>query len=295
MRPRLERLRRSLSWPVPRHGLARPVLLALLVLAVVLAPLAAPYSPDQIDILNRLAPPSWGHLLGTDQMGRDVFSRLLHAGRLTAGSAILVVIAAALTGTLLGTISGYLGGWPDHVLMRFCEGISVLPALAIAMIIAGVMGLGLAAVIVSLAAVHWTEYARLVRNMILVERAKLYVQAAEALGSSRGRIIRRHLLPNIVGPLLTMAAYSLSWVILAFAGLSFLGLGVEPGTAEWGRMIADARNHMRSHPHLVMAPGFTIMGFVMAVNLLGDGISDRFRSRHTSLLTLPKTILKPRS
>ncbi|MBN9669434.1 ABC transporter permease [Roseibium aggregatum] len=278
----------------PFSGVSKSGLLAILVLAVVAAPVLAPHPPDQIDILNRLIPPSWSHPLGTDQMGRDVFSRLLYAGRLTAGSALLVVLAAASFGTLLGTVSGYLGGWPDRLLMRFCEGLSVLPALAIAMIIAGVMGLGLAAVIVSLAAVHWTEYARLVRNMILVERAKLYVQAAEALGSPRSRIIRRHLLPNIFGPLLTMSAYSLSWVILAFAGLSFLGLGVEPGTAEWGRMIADARGHMRSHPYLVMAPGFTIMGFVMAINLLGDGIGDRFRSRQTSLLTLPKSTLKPR-
>lgn len=278
----------------PFSGVSKSGLLAVLVLAVVAAPVLAPYPPDHIDILNRLISPSWSHPLGTDQMGRDVFSRLLYAGRLTAGSALLVVLAAASFGTLLGTVSGYLGGWPDRLLMRFCEGLSVLPALAIAMIIAGVMGLGLAAVIVSLAAVHWTEYARLVRNMILVERAKLYVQAAEALGSPRTRIIRRHLLPNIFGPLLTMSAYSLSWVILAFAGLSFLGLGVEPGTAEWGRMIADARGHMRSHPYLVMAPGFTIMGFVMAINLLGDGIGDRFRSRQTSLLTLPKSTLKPR-
>jgi len=291
-----------LSWLRPNRSgqpaqfkASRSGLLAVLVLAVVLAPFLAPFAPDRIDILNRLSPPSWSHLLGTDQMGRDVFSRLLYAGRLTAGSALLVVLISAAAGTLLGTVSGYLGGWPDRLLMRFCEGISVLPALAIAMIIAGVMGLGLGAVIVALSAVHWTEYARLVRNMILVERAKLYVQAAEALGTSRRRIIRRHLLPNISSPLLTMGAYSLSWVILAFAGLSFLGLGVEPGTAEWGRMIADARNHMRSHPWLVMAPGLTIMGFVMAVNLLGDSIGDRMRDRHSSLLTLPKTVFKPRS
>ena len=274
---------------------ARSLLLALLLAAVIFAPVAAPYPPDQIDILNRLSPPSAAHLLGTDQMGRDILSRLVFAGRLTAGSALLVVLIAAITGTLLGTVAGYLGGWPDRLLMRFCEGFSVLPALAIAMIIAGVMGLGLGAVIVALAAVHWTEYARLVRNMILVERAKLYIQAAEALGTSRKSIIRRHLLPNISGPLLTMSAYSLSWVILAFAGLSFLGLGVEPGTAEWGRMIADARAHMRSHPFLVMAPGFTIMAFVMAVNLLGDSIGDRLRKRHTSLLTLPKTLTKQRN
>ncbi|WP_269583637.1 ABC transporter permease [Roseibium sp. Sym1] len=275
--------------------LNRSLFLAALVALVILAPLAAPHAPDRIDILNRLSPPTFEHLLGTDQMGRDVLSRLLFAGRLTAGSALLVVLFAAIAGTLLGTVAGYIGGWPDRLLMRFCEGFSVLPALAIAMIIAGVMGLGLGAVIVALAAVHWTEYARLVRNMILVERSKLYIMAAEALGTSRQSVIRRHLLPNISGPLLTMSAYSLSWVILAFAGLSFLGLGVEPGTAEWGRMIADARTHMRSHPYLVMAPGFTIMAFVMAINLIGDSVGDRLRRRHTSLLTLPKTLQNSRS
>lgn len=266
----------------------RAVALGLLVAAILLAPAMAPHDPQAIDILNRLAPASFGHWLGTDQMGRDVLSRLMAAGRLTAGAALIVVLLAGGLGTLIGAAAGYLGGWVDRLAMRLCEGLSVLPALAIAMVIAGVLGLGLVPVMIALAAVHWTEYARLVRNMILVERSKLYIQAAEALGSSRRHILCRHLLPNIAGPLFTLAAYSLSWVILAFAGLSFLGLGVEPGTAEWGRMIVDSRIHMRSHPLLVLAPGLTIMGFVMAINLVGDAFGDHLRASQTSLL-------KPRS
>jgi len=265
------------------RGLSASLLFALVGL-IVLAPLIAPHDPHAVDILNRLAPPSAQHLLGTDQMGRDMLSRLLHGARLTTVAALTVVVLSAVVGTGIGSIAGYIGGPADRLLMRLCEGISVLPALAIAMIIAGVLGLGLYAVVLALASVHWTEYARLIRNVVMVERTKHYVLAAEALGGKRLYIIRRHLLPNIAGPLLTIGAYSLSWAILAFAGLSFLGLGVEPGTPEWGRMIAEARSHLRSHPHLVLAPGLTITAFVIATNLLGDSLGDRLRGAGTNLL-----------
>ena len=259
-------------------------ILFALVGLVLLAPLIAPHDPHAVDILNRLALPSPEHLLGTDQMGRDVFSRLLYGARLTPIAAVTVVVLSALVGTGIGSVAGYFGGPADRLLMRLCEGISVMPALAIAMIIAGVLGLGLNAVVLALAAVHWTEYARLIRNVVMVEKTKLYMLAAEALGGKRLYIIRRHLLPNIAGPLLTIGAYSMSWAILAFAGLSFLGLGVEPGTPEWGRMIAESRSHLRSHPHLVLAPGLTIMAFVIATNLLGDTLGDRLRGAGTNLL-----------
>lgn len=266
-----------------RNG-GRAALVAAILAAAILAPALAPYPPDQIDILNRLAAPSSDHWLGTDQMGRDVFSRLLHGGRLTIGAALLVVALSVAVGGALGALSGYIGGVPDRLLMRFCEAVSVMPALVITMVIAGVLGLGLGAVVVALAAVHWTEYARLCRNMVMVERTKSYVLAAEALGLGPLAILHRHLVPNIAGPILTLSTLSLSWVILAFAGLSFLGFGVEPGTAEWGRMIADARTHMRAYPRLVLAPGLTIMGFVLAINLLGDAVGDRLRGTRNNHL-----------
>jgi peptide/nickel transport system permease protein/nickel transport system permease protein len=264
-----------------RAVLRRPggvALLAVLFLLLVLfGPQLAPYDPALTDIPNRLAAPSWDHLLGTDAMGRDMLSRLLHGAQLTTIAALAVVLVASTFGTLVGLAAGYGGGLADRLAMRFVEGISVLPALAVCLVIAGIFGLGLKAVLVALAAVHWTEYARVVRNLTVVERNKPYILAAQAIGAPGWRIVAHHLLPNVGGPLLVLGAYSLSWVILAFAGLSFLGLGVEPGTPEWGRMIAEARSHMRSYPRLVLAPGLSIMAFVILINLLGDVLGDRWR------------------
>ena len=253
------------------------VALGLIVLAIVAAPLIAPHDPTRADILNRLAAPGWDYPLGTDAMGRCLLSRLLYGARLTVAAAVLVVAAAATVGTLVGLAAGEAGGWLDRVVMRFVEGVSILPALAVSLVIAGTLGLSLVSVLIALTAVHWTEYARVVRNMTVVERAKPYVMAAQAMGAPGRVIMFRHLLPNVGGPLLVLGAYSMSWVILAFAGLSFLGLGVEPGTAEWGRMVAEARSHMRAYPRLVLAPGLSIMALVIVVNLLGDALADRWR------------------
>jgi len=274
--PRRRALLNGRSGALPRPGLLVATIAGLIVFMAI-APYLAPYDPYRADILNRLAPPSLEHWLGTDAMGRDLLSRLLYGARLTVISALTVVVAAATVGTSIGLIAGYSGGVFDRISMRLVEGVSVLPALAVSLVIAGILGLGLQAIMVALAAVHWTEYARVVRNVTMVERSKQYVMAAEALGVPGWRVIFRHLLPNIGGPLLVLGSYSLSWVILAFAGLSFLGLGVEPGTPEWGRMIAEARSHMRAYPRLVLAPGLTIMAFVIAINLLGDALGDRWR------------------
>lgn len=266
------------------------VVVALLLALVIFGPWLAPGDPYRADIMNRLAAPSLSYPLGTDAMGRCVLSRLLYGARLTTLAAAAVVVVAASVGTLIGIVAGYAGGWFDRISMRVVEGVSVLPALAVSLVVAGVLGLSLNAVVVALAAVHWTEYARVGRNVTMVERSRPYVMAAEAIGAPGWRVILRHLLPNIGGPLLVLAAYSLSWVILSFAGLSFLGLGVEPGTPEWGRMIAEARTHMRLHPRLVLAPGLTIMSFVILVNLLGDALADRWRvDRVNASKTAPKT------
>lgn len=269
--------------PVSRRRpvLPRPaplaIVLGLIALVVLAAPLLAPHDPARADLLNRLMAPSLDHPLGTDAMGRCLLSRLLYGARLTVSAALLVVAAASAIGTLVGLAAGYSGGWLDRLVMRFVEGVSILPALAVSLVIAGTLGLNLTSVLIALTAVHWTEYARVVRNMTMVERAKPYVMAARAMGAPGRVIMFRHLLPNVGGPLLVLGAYSMSWVILAFAGLSFLGLGVEPGTAEWGRMIAEARSHMRSYPRLVLVPGLSIMGLVIVVNLLGDALADRWR------------------
>lgn len=262
----------------PGPGLPLIWFAAAALLALLLGgPWLATNDPYSADILNRLMPPSLAYPLGTDAMGRCVLSRLLFGARLTTMAAAAVVVAAASVGTLVGLVAGYAGGALDRVSMRIVEGISVLPALAVSLVLAGILGLSLTAAIIALAAVHWTEYARVVRNVTMVERARPYVMAAQAIGAPGWRVIFRHLLPNILAPLLVLSASSLSWVILSFAGLSFLGLGVEPGTPEWGRMIAEARPYMRVQPRLVLAPGLTIMGFVILVHLLADALADRWR------------------
>ena len=250
---------------------------ALLVALPLVGPWLAPHQPDVADVLSRMQPPSWEYPLGTDALGRCLLSRLLWGARVTLMWSAVIVACAASIGTLVGLYCGYRRGWADALLMRVVEGVSVLPALAIAVVISSVLGLGLQALVISLIAVHWTGYARLVRNTIVAESGQLYVSAARAMGVPRARIMLRHLLPNIGSPLLVLATHSMSMMMLSFAGLSFLGLGVEPGVAEWGRIIADGRNHMRVAPRLVIAPGLTIMTVIITLNLIGDELADHWR------------------
>ena len=250
--------------------------LGIMLFLGIAGPLIAPHDPDVIQLSARLQGMSLEYPLGTDHMGRCVLSRLIHAFRVTPLAAVLVVALAAIVGTAVGLVSGYAGGTVDSLIMRAVEGIFIFPAIAIALVIAAVLGLGMWAMVISLAAVHWAEYARVVRNLTLAEKSKPYEMAARAVGVGPLRIVFRHLLPNIVHPVIVLATFSLSWAILSFSGLSFLGLGAEPGTPEWGLMIAEGRGYMRSHPVLILAPGLTIMATVIAFNALGDALRDRF-------------------
>lgn len=249
----------------------------MVILLPLVGPWLAPHDPNAADVLARMQPPSAEYPLGTDALGRCLLSRLLWGARITLLWSAVIVACAAGIGTLVGLYCGYRRGWIDTVLMRVVEGVCVLPALAIAVVISSVLGLGLQALVISLIAVHWTGYARLVRNTIVTESGQLYISAARAMGVPQCRIMLRHLLPNIGSPLLVLGTHSMSTMMLSFAGLSFLGLGVEPGVAEWGRIIADGRNHMRTDPRLVMAPGLTIMALIITLNLIGDALADRWR------------------
>ena len=249
-------------------------ILAGIAVAGVAAPWFAPHDPQAVDFLLRLQPPSPTFPLGTDHMGRCVLSRLLHGLHVTPLAALAVVSVAASLGTVIGLAAGLLGGWLDRVAMRVVDAVLIFPAFAVALAVSGVLGIGLWSIVLALASVHWADYARLSRNLAVVERGHPYVRAAEALGGGPGAIIRRHLLPSAGPHLMVLATYSLSWAILSFAGLSFLGLGAEPGTAEWGLMIAEARHHMRAHPLLIAAPGLAIVAIVLGLNLLGDALSD---------------------
>ena len=249
-------------------------LLLALAAAGIAAPLLAPNDPQAVDFLGRLLPPSSTFPLGTDHMGRCVLSRLLHGLHVTPLAALVVVAIAAGAGTAIGLTAGLLGGLFDRIAMRLVDAILIFPAFAVALAVSGVLGIGLWSIVVALASVHWADYARLSRNLAIVEREKPYLQAAQALGVGPGALMRRHLLPSATPHLVVLATYSLSWAILSFAGLSFLGLGAEPGTPEWGLMIAEARHHMRAHPLLIAAPGLAIVFLVLALNLLGDALSD---------------------
>lgn len=269
--------------PDASRPLARPTVLIaggvllLLFLLALLAPAIVPNDPYLGRLQDRLLPPSLEFPLGTDAMGRCLFSRLLMALRVTPAAASLLVLISLAVGTAIGLACGYVGGPVDRVLMRVAEGILVFPAIGLALVLSAFLGIGLWSMVWSLAAVHWADYARLMRNITVAERVRPYVLAATALGTPPPAILVRHLLPNTLAPLAVMATFSLSWAVLSFAGLSFLGLGAEPGTPELGLMIAEARSHMREHPRLMLVPGLVIVAMLIALNLLGDGLRDRFR------------------
>ncbi|GAB5377283.1 MAG: ABC transporter permease [Acuticoccus sp.] len=270
----------TLEQPAARPARRRRPAFVLMALAlygalVVLGPVLAPYDPAAADFFNRLAVPSLAHPMGTDQLGRDVLSRLLTGFAATPLAAAAVVVLALAGGGLAGFAAAMAGGLADRALMRLAEALMTLPALAVALAIAGVLGIGLVTVVASLAVVHAAEYARLVRNLVLAEWAATHVFAARALGVRPVMIAWRHVAPALIRPVGTLAAFSFSWAVLSFAGLSFLGLGTPPGASEWGAMIAEARSHMRAHPNLILAPGLAIVITVLGANLLGDWLGER--------------------
>lgn len=256
-------------------GLGPWLALGLPVLLMVLAPHLAPHAPDGFSLADRLQAPSLSHPLGTDAMGRCVLSRLLHGFAVTPAAAAAVVVSAALIGGGLGLLLGMAGGWVDRVGMRIVDGGLIFPGIALALALSAVLGLGMTALVVSLSAVHWAEYARIVRTLVVTELGRPYVLAATALGVRRCVIAVRHILPNIAHAVIVLVPFSLSWAILSFAGLSYLGLGPAPGAPEWGLMIAEGRAHMREYPRLMLAPGLTIVCLVIALNLLGDHLRAR--------------------
>jgi ABC-type dipeptide/oligopeptide/nickel transport system permease subunit len=244
----------------------------------VFAPLVAPYGPLEQHIVDRLQGPSGTYWFGTDQLGRDNFSRVLYGGRLSLPAGLAVVVLAGLIGTALGAVAGFVGGWVDELLMRLTEVFMAFPTIILAMAIAAALGPSLLNAVFAMVVVWWPNYARVVRALVLTVRNNEYVDAARALGAHDARILWRTVLPNCIAPVLVLATLDLGNAILIFAGLSFLGLGPEPSTPEWGRMVADGIQYFDQW-WVAAFPGFAIFTVVIAFNFIGDGLGDSLDPR----------------
>lgn len=254
---------------------AGALLVSLLVLLAVFGQWLAPHDPDLIDVGQRLQPASMSHWLGTDHLGRDLLSRLIVGTRLSLGSVLLTLSLVLALGLLVGGVAGFVGGKLDLLLMRICDMFMTFPTLVLAFFFVTLLGTGLSNVIVAIALSHWAWYARMVRGLVIAQRGREYLLAARLAGASRWSRLRQHVVPNIAGPLLVLATMDIGHMMLHVSGLSFLGLGVTPPTAEWGVMINDAKEFIWTHPQLLLWPGLMIFFSVMAFNLLGDALRDR--------------------
>lgn len=237
--------------------------------------------PNAIHLERILAPPGAESWLGFDDLGRPLWDRLVIGSRTSFLVALGVVSIAGLVGTVVGMLSAYLGGWWDHALVRVMDIFLAFPGILLAIALAGILGPGIENVVFALATVGWVGYARLARAQVLSLRGREHVQAAVALGGSTMRIVGRHLLPLILAPLIVELTFGVAGVVVAEAGLSFLGLGVQPPAASWGSMIREGTRYLLVAPHMVLVPGIALMLVVLAVNLLGDWLRDRLDVRRS--------------
>ena len=258
-----------------RYGLAAAgaVLILAWALAAVLAPWITPYPPDLVKVASRLAAPSAAHWLGTDELGRDVLTRVVYGARTSLTVGFVVVLVAGAFGTLLGAVAAYARGVAEEALMRATDLMFCFPPIILAMAIAAALGIGTINTVIAMLVVWWPKFARLSRSLVISQRSLEYVEAAQSVGFGPGHILFRQILPNAVGPLVVLVTLDLGGAILVFAGLSFLGLGVVPPTPEWGAMVAEGRELVQQW-WVATFPGIAILSVVMAFNFVGDGLRD---------------------
>ena len=257
--------------PLAFAGTAILVLLAAMAAA---APVIAPYPSGAQDLSMRFTPPSPLHPLGLDELGRDIFSRLVYGARISLALSFVVVLLSTVIGVLVGSAAGLAGGWVDDLIMRLIDVLLSFPSILLAISLVAVLGPGLANLILALCLIGWVGYARLTRAQVLKTREMQYVLAARASGARSGRILVFHLLPNISGPIVIQATVGMAGVILSEAGLSFLGLGLPPPSPSWGSMLRSGSQHLFDAPHLVLYPGVAIMLAVLSFNFVGDSLRD---------------------
>lgn len=246
----------------------------LIALGAILAPLVAPDDPYQMDMVARLQGPSRHHIMGTDQFGRDLFSRILYGARISLSVSLIAVALSLVIGVSVGLLSGYYGGGVDLVVQRIVDIFLAFPVLLLAIALIAALGPSPRNVVLALGLVSWTNYARLVRADVMALKNREFVQSARVVGVPDGRILLRHVLPNVLSPVLVLATLGIGFAIVAEAGLSFLGLGVQPPQPDWGWTVAFGTKFLRNAPHLSTFPGIAIMVTVLGFNLLGDGLRD---------------------
>ena len=254
-------------------------MIGVLVFAAIFAPYLAPYNPYTVSLDTRLQPPGGAHLLGTDELGRDILSRLIFGTRVALWVGIVTVVLSGFLGVSGGLVAGFLGGYWDALIMRLVDVFLAFPVIILAIAIVAVRGPGLTNVLLALALVYWTSYARVARAIVLLLREEEYTWAARTLGAGPVRIMLRHLLPNAVAPMVVLASLGMGNAILAEAALSFLGLGIQPPEASWGSMLNVGMGFLRDASFLSTFPGVAIFVTVLGFNLLGDGLRDALDPR----------------
>ena len=267
---------RLLRNPVAMAGGAVSILLIVVAIA---APYIAPYDPIHQDLANSLAGPSMTHLAGTDVHGRDIFSRIIYGTRISLRIGFLGMLMGCVVGVILGLVSGYYGGWWDTIIMRLMDVQLAFPGLLVAICIIAIIGPGLENVIVAVGIFSVPLFARVTRGQVLSLKEQDFIVAARMMGAQDGRIMLSHLLPNAVAPILVLCTLRIATAILTAASLSFLGLGAQPPTPEWGAMLSDGRAYLAIAPHVATTPGLAILITVLAFNLLGDGLRDALDPR----------------
>jgi peptide/nickel transport system permease protein len=269
-----------------RHpgAIAGLLVLSLVMLAIILVGFS-PYDPEKSDVLNRLQPPSWKYLMGTDPLGRDLLTRVLYGGRISLFVGLMVVAITLVIGVPIGAVAGYFGGRVDNVLMRITDAALTLPSLLVLILLGAILHevelplfqrnspMTIALVIGLLS---WMTVARLVRASFLAIREKEFVLSARSVGASNFRIMARHILPNAIGPIIVESTLEMGYAIMQESGLSFLGFGIQPPTPSWGNLLSNAQEHLSKHPWLAIFPGLMIFVVIISVNYIGDGLRDAF-------------------
>ena len=274
--PWMDKLRQMIHNKFALIGLTILVFLALI---AIFAPVVAPYDPIKMDLNNSLQPPNSVHLLGTDKLGRDMLSRLIYGSRISLTIGFIVEGIALLLGVTLGAVAGYFGGIIDNIIMRIVDVVIAFPFLILAIAIVAIVGPSLTNMMLVLGCVVWINYARIIRGMFLSLKEEEFVVAARVIGAKDSRIIFRHVLPSTLGVIIVQATFGIASAILSASSLSYLGMGAQPPTPEWGAMLSEARPYLRTLPMMTFAPGLAIMITVLAINFVGDALRDAFDPR----------------